>query len=67
MTYDEAMQAARLGNAVRPKHFGPGWTVQFSGGEFWDVNPVTGTLLLHRANATCRADTWSIAAPRKPK
>ncbi len=49
MDYEAAMRMAKDGHAVRHSAMSERWTTVWDGREFYDVNPHTGTHLLHRA------------------
>ena len=58
MTFDEAKKLMEQGGSCHPDYFGPGWTVIKLGGHFFDVNPVTGSQLLHTMGTRDETATW---------
>lgn len=61
MTLEEAKTAAMAGKMVQPDYFGAGWVMVYVGGtnpDFYDQNPITGSLLLHRFGERDEQAAW---------
>lgn len=58
MNLAAAKKAAKQGKKVQADYFGPGWGMVFTSNNFYDENPITGSLLLHRFDQRDEDANW---------